>query len=443
MSFFDRFFGGDDEKELQPNIKFGRYSDAYKNALQYEKWDQSLSNFDEKKYLEAYNAFFTYLRDDDEDNVKFWDKDNGIAFEILQGSKKIEGFADTQKVKLHTKVAKTDALNVGFMRRLIELNFDLKYSRYALDDDGDIAMIFDTYTLDGSPYKLYYAIKELATNSDKQDDLLIDEFEMLHSSDTGITKEIPVAEKEAKYKFITKKITEVFEEIDSGKLNVDQYPGGIAYLMLDLSYKLDYLTKPEGYMMEALERMHRVYFAKDGKSTIEKNRMLRKELKKLLERSQEEYYKEMYNVTSTFGITSPVNHDRVMGFIDGELHNMDWYKENGYDKVALAIPGYIVGYCLFNYSIPKPDKQLFNLLYHIIEGEYFKSLGFVNEFYNTKTNKFDKRAIKRALGRIEDANEKEFPNFSPSINKLNFDSLPAFAESYLLMVRNLDVTKRA
>ena len=39
---------------------------------------------------------------------------------------------------------------------------------------------------------------------------------------------------------------------------------------------------------------------------------------------------------------------------------------------AMAIPGYIVGYCLFNYAIPKPDKDFFFLYYQIMYGTFFE-----------------------------------------------------------------------
>ena len=441
MGLFDRIFGQNEKLEPQPDIRFGRYSDSYKSTQNYDAWDVALDKFEAESYLESYRQFFKYLRDDYEDNVRYWDEDGGIHFELFQGSKKITGFANNKKLKAEAKVAKTQSLNVGFMRRLIEQNFSLKYARFALDEDKNIAILFDTYTLDGSPYKLYYALKELATNADKQDDLLLDEFSMLESVDSSHLQELPEAEKEVKFNYIQKEVEEVFEEKDKGRLNTEQYPGGIAYLLLNLIYKLDYLIKPEGYMMETLERVHRVYFAKDGKSTSQKNQMLCKELKKLVQRPKDDFFKEMYRVKSTFGITTPVNHDRVVSFIDGELNNMDWYKENKHMKVAISIPGYIVGYCLFNYAIPKPDRDLFHLYFQIIESEYFKTLGFTLEYYSSLENKFNKKLIKRAIEHIVEDNKTKYPKLNPAIGSLNYTSLADFAKSYLLMVRNLDMTK--
>lgn len=441
MSLFERIFGSTEPKTPQPDIRFGRYSDSYKESDNYEAWDEALEKFEGDNYLESYRAFFRYLRDEQEDNVKWWEDGEGIGFELYQGSKKIAGFADDKKLKAEAKIAFTAELNVSFMRQLIERNFDLNYSRFALDDENNLTIVFDTYTLDGSPYKLYYALKEVATNADKQDDLLLEEFKMLQPVASSHLQEIPDKEKAVKYDFIQQQIQAVLDEFETGRLNKDQYPGGIAYLLLDLTYKLDYLTKPEGATMEMLERIHRQYFAKDEKSTAQKNQQLVKEFRKLMERPKEDFFKEMYRVTATFGITTPVNHDRVVGVIDGELHNMDWYKDNGHLKVALAVPGYIVGFCLFNYAVPKPDRDFFHLYFQIVEGEYFKALGFYNEFYNPEKNTFNRRAIKRAIDQIVDQNRAKYGKLNPSTGILRYDSMVEFVKSYLLMIRNLDATK--
>ena len=441
MGLFDRIFGQYDKLEPQPDIRFGRYSDSYKSSDNYDAWDLALDKFESENYLDSYKQFFKYLRDEREDNVRYWDEEDGIHFELFQGSKKIIGFANNKKLKAEAKVARTQSLNVGFMRRLIEQNFSLKYARFALDEEKNISIIFDTYTLDGSPYKLYYALKELATNAHKQDDLLLDEFSMLEPVDTSHLIDLPQEEREKKFAYLCNEINEVFEEVEKGKLNTEQYPGGVAYLLLNLVYKLDYLVKPEGYMMETLERIHRVYFSKDGKSTVQKNQILCKDLKKLLKRPKEDFFKELYRVKSTFGITTPVNHDRVVSFIDGELSNMDWYKENKHDKVAISVPGYIVGYCLFNYAIPKPDRDLFHLYFQIIEADLFKTLGFTTDFYNSEENKFNKKQIKRAIDNIIDENKQKYTKLNPAINSLKYTNKVEFAKSFLLMVRNLDMTK--
>lgn len=439
MGFFDRLFGKDSEPSAEPDIRFGRYSDSYKEESQYDFWDSSLAMFDNEEYLPAYQKFFNYLLDNKEDNVKYWEKDGGIQFEVYQGSKKITGFANKEKVTAEAKIARTDALDDNFMRRLLEQNYSLKYCRFTLDPDNVLSIKFDTYTLDGSPYKLYYAFKELATNADKQDDLLVDEFQSLQPVEINHLKELPPKEKEVKYNFIIHEIKSVLTEIENGKLDPEQYPGAIAYLLLNLCYELDYLIKPEGFMMETLERIHRKYFEKNTSSTKEKNDVLIEELTALYQRPKEDFFKEMYRVKSTFGITTPANHDRVISFIDGELGNMDWYNANGHDKVARAVPGYIVGFCLFNYAVPQPDRDFLHLYYKITKAQYFQDLGFANILYNPKSKTFDKKAIKKAIKNIQEKNKEKFPRVNPNVGRLNFDSIAEFSRSYLIMIRNLDM----
>ncbi len=440
MSFLNRLFGRDSSNKDQPDISFGRYSDAYKDDTQYDAWDKAIEQFEQENYLDSYQTFFSYLRDEKEDNVKF-ELDKGVLqFEFVQGSRKIVGTASNKKIIAKAKIVKTNKnLKVDFMRRLLEQNYDLKYSRFCLDSDDHLAIIFDTYSVDGSPYKLYYALKELATNADKQDDLLLDEFRSLDAINLDHLRPIPIEEKEAKYKYINRAIKKVVDEVNSKKLDAKQYPGGIAYLLLDLVYKLDFLTKPEGFMMEALERIHRLYFANAGQPSPEKNAVLLKELEQLLERPKEDYFKEMYRTTSTFGITTAVNYSRVVNFIEGELGNMYWYDDNGYDEVACSVPGYIVGYCLFNYAVPKPCKDLFQLYYQILEPGYFYNLGF--QTYRAKDGTFNVKGIKKAIKRLVDLYSSKYEGFVPNTSMLDFKSTTAFAMSYLKMMEVLEMTK--
>lgn len=440
MGFFNKIFGLDNKDLIQPDIRFGRYTDSYKTPEQYKAWDNSVEEFEKGNHIASYRSFFQYLGNATLNNVLVKEKDGQLNFEILQGSKKITGCADNKKVKVIAKVVQTDDLNVSFMRRLMEENYKMKYSCFALDEENDISIVFTTYVVDGSPYKIYAALKEVATKADKLDDLLIEEFDVLHHTDSNLLEEISVPEKEVKYAFIQDNIKTVLQQIDKGGVKLQEYPGAIAYLLLNLGYKIDYLTIPEGNLMEAIERIHRLFFSKDGKTSLQKNALLYKEYKELQKRSKSAIFKELYRVKNTFGITKPANHDRVVSFIDGELPHMNWYEENGYEHIALAIPGYIVGYCLFQFAVPKPVKELLHLYYQVTEANYFKDLSFQYNF--VEDGQLDKKEIKRAINRITEANDHQYPRFNPDTSDLSFDNLVKFARSFLLMIRNLDLTKK-
>ena len=433
MGLLDRLFGEDETVEQLPAVKFGRYSDAYKSSEQYDHWDAALKLFDQEKYFESYEHFFQYLKDENEENLSWSIEGHDLSFEILQGSKVINGIANAKRVTVNTKVAKSKSLNVGFLRRLVEVNFDLKYCRYALDEEDNIVLIFTSLSIDSSPFKLYYALKELSTQADKLDDLLVDEFQVLEAINNNRIISLPEAAKKAKYKFTKKSIDKTLEKINEDSLFAEKYPGGIAYSLLDLCYKLDYLVKPEGYMMECLERIHRLYFEKNKKRTIERNQILINEFKSLVDRDEMDFYKEFYDVQCTFGITTAVEQAKVVGFIEGELSNMNWYLENDHHGVALAVPGYIIGYCLFNFAVPLPTRQYFHLFYQIIEQDFFNDLGYELELVDGE--KLKKRNIVRKVSGIAKKYRSKYPRLQPDTSILNFRNKAAFAKSYLEMVK--------
>ncbi len=444
MSIWNRLFGIIAEPtKSQPRIKFGRYTDSYKQKPQYDAWEAALNKFEEQDYLGSYNALFRYLRDEREDNVRWVEENGSIKFEILQGSKRVTGIANAQKFVAEARIVFADHLGITVMRRLVESNFVLEYSRYGLDDDNNLVIKFDTSSLDGSPYKIYYALKEVAASADKQDDLLLDEFGInLKPIDMGSKTDIGQVEKEVKYNFIIDKIQSVIDFIDSKKLDVEKYPGGISYLLLDIAYRVDYLTTPEGFLMETVERMHRSYFSTEEKSMLLKNVGLRKELSKVLTRSKELIFSELYATTSTFGILVPKQHDALASLIEGELSNMDWYEANKHDSVALAIPGYIVGFALFNYALPKADRELLVFYYHIFEPALFSSLGFTPQYFNPQTGAFDQKAIKKGIKDIVEHSIDTSLKLTPDYGSLDFKTPAKFARSYLLMIKNLDFIKK-
>ncbi len=444
MSFWERLFGSKAEPtKPQPTVRLGRYTDSYKKKIQYDAWEEALTRFESADYLAAYEAFFKYLRDEQEDNVRWLTTEGGYEFEILQGSKRVSGVANAQKFIAEARIVKAQNLSVTVMRRLVESNFSLEYCRYALDNDNNLVIKFDSNALDASPFKLYYALKELAINADKQDDLLLDEFGMqLMPIDMGSKTDLPDAERETKYTFLIDKINALFAEIANKKLDGDKYPGGISYLLLDTAYRIDYLTTPEGFIMETIERMHRNYFSTEEKTMIQKNGLILKEFEKIKNRSKELIINELYGTTSTFGILQTKPHDALVALIDGELPNRDWYEQNGHANVALAVPSYIVGHALFTYALPKADRELLALYYKIFEPNFFKALDYTPQYLNTQTGVFDQKAIKTVIKTIADSHIDKFPKLAPDVSVLDFKTASKFATSYLMLLKALDFSPK-
>lgn len=441
MGFLDKWFGGISKSAVTgPNIVFGRYSDSYKLTNQTDAWQKSQSTFENEEYSASFNAFLEYISDSSLQNVEWTHHENSFTFSFYQGSRKISGSFDGTHLRVEAPIAQAHTLHITFLRRLVERNFLLKYSCFALDEQNHILLVFHSPATDASPYKLYYGFKEVALNADKLDDLLLDEFDVLAEASEGKQSDIPSGEKSVKRDFVRNSIVQTVEEIESGSLDSQKFSGGISYLLLNTCYKIDYLVRPEGFVMEVFERCHRNYFSNPQKKDVPTlNQEIITDLKLILQRTDIQMDKELYQVVSTFGQTSPTTLDQINSFIDGEIKNFPWYFENSYHKIANAIIGYIIGYLLFNYALPKPLRDLLHLYYQITEANYFRALGFQIPFW--ENNELQSKEIKRAIKHIVAAYEKEFPKLDANLQILNFESLTPFLHSYLTMIRQMNFYK--
>ena len=416
-------------------ITFGRFTDAFKPKAKIDFWNQAEKLFNEKKYAESHDAFFNYLKDDSLNNLS-WKKENSrIDFELQQGSKTIHGTINENKIDAETKIAHFENLSVSFMRRLMEMNYSLYYTRFAMKDDA-IYIKFDSGIEDGHPRKLYYALRELSIRADKQDDLLVDEFSALKPVDTTGEEEIPAGEKEIKYTYYKKWIEDALKRIS--ELKTESFSGAISYLLLDLLYKIDYLIVPEGSFENELEKISWGYFTKDNKPFEEKNREMKEAFEKLLAKPREDLLKDLYRTKATFGIANPAPHKAVIDAINSNINNVKWYVDNNYEDIAWIIFEYIAGYALFSYGLPKPDISLFHLLYNITQQDYFTALGFKEKYYDTASKKFEEKAIKDKINEIIKEGAKQFPELKFNTDNLKFDNMVSFLRSYITEIQNLN-----
>ena len=437
----DKFFGRSKKKaEPEPAILFGRYSDNNKPVEKVNRWNDADSLFKEKKYTESFDAFFEYLRDDAIDNVVHERNESNGRFHFYQGSKIVRGSYDNEHLHAEVTLAKMATPNVPVMRRLLEMNFNLYYSRYALDDER-LCMRFDSDTETANPSKLYYGLKELSTKGDKQDDLLVQDFAALQTLDTDHVIEIPNEEKEIKYQWMQKWIDETVSYIKT--LDADKFSGGIAYLLLALAYRIDYLIVPEGKVMHDLEKIVEIYFKKDERQPTEKNRDMITEFEKLKARPKEEVFAALYRSKHTFAIVTPQNYKTIADAIYNANQNINWYRDNNYPSIAAQIAEYGIAYCQYSYSLPKPVSEFFHLFMLVNYGEYFQALGFNADYYNLETKQFDADKIAGRVRAIVDTWKSKYPNLKMKLENIKYDSMVSFNVSFTTEVEflNLD-TKR-
>lgn len=441
MGFFKNLFFTNQSVDNQPEIQFGRFSDSYKEEEKYDAWDRALEHFEAESYVNSYREFFKYLMDDDLENVKLDYKNGMLNFTIYQGSKIIVGWADHSKFYAEAKIASCTRPNIAVFRKLLEDNYLMKYSKYAIDEKQTITNIFTTPAADSSPYKLYYALKEMATHADNSDDVLTNKYEELLPINTSHIRSISESEKELKYRYLQDAIDEALTAVDDSELNISRHPGALSYVYLDLLYRMDYLLKPEGDTKEKIAHINKEYFKESTKTLKSKNAEIRHSINQLRKISAPEFAKELYEVKSTFGMNSPSAQSRIKEFIKSEITNMDWYLENGHKSIALAIPSYIVGYSLYNYSMPAPLRAFLQLFYRVVEYPFFEALGFQDNFVDKDTN-LNKQRIKAALKQVTKIYADDYEEVDPKYKNIDYTNVFSFARSYMLLLSGLDFTRK-
>ena len=431
MGFFDELFNKSAEQEEE--ISLGRFSDAYKPEDQFNLWEASLLAYENEDYLKSAMLLFDFLKNPKAENISYTEEEGAIKFQFFQGSKVISGYLDQDKFRSEVRIAKANEMNIGLSRRLLEKNYLLKHSRFAVDENGCILLIFDSYTLDASPNKLYQGLKEMSTQADKLDDLILDEFRDLRPINQEHILPRNDAQKEKQYVYLLNELKACFHEIDNGKLNIDQFPGGLSFLILAMNYKLDYLLTPEGFLMDTLEQNHRVFFANDGREASYRNNQVIKSFRKVLDREKEEVKAEFYDVISTFGLPNATPHETLANLIQSELEKMQWYKENNHTAVALAIPSYIVGYSLFTYALPKPDMKLLTLFFKVTESAFLNEGAFISKGLPIP------KKVKREVENIEQKYKPLYPHLNIDSSAIDFSNMVSFSESYLNLIKNINL----
>lgn len=426
---FDKLFGRSkkkDEPQPGPEIPFGRYSDNNKPVAKVNRWTDADTLFKEKKFTEGLDAFFEYLRDDAAQNVVYERNGAEGRFHLYQGSKIVRGTFNNELLKAEVMLARMPQPSVPVMRRLLEMNFNLYYSRFALDNDR-LCMSFDSDIETASPSKLYYGLKELSTKADKQDDLLVQDFAILETTDSEHVSAIPEQEKQVKYEFLQKWIKETLDTING--LDADKFSGGNAYMLLALIYKIDYLIAPEGKLLNDLEKIGAIYFKKDERPVIEKNRDMVEAFKQIQAASKEEIYKNLFRSKYTFAIVAPQQYKVVADSIHGANQNLIWYRDNNHPFIATQIAEYGFSYCQYSYSLPKVITELFHLYMMVNYSDYFAALGY-KRYYDPAQNKFESDDIIEKIKTIQNSWKDKYPLMDFKTQNLRFDNLVNFCYSF-------------
>lgn len=424
-----KLFGKGKKKDIPqagPELPFGRYSDNNKPTAKVNRWTDADNLFKEKKYPESMDAFFDYLRDDTMQNVVYERNGAEGRFQLYQGSKIVRGEFSTDLLRAEVTLARMPQPSVPVMRRLLEMNFNLYYSRFALDQDR-LCMRFDSDMVTASPSKLYYGLKELSTKADKQDDLLVQDFSTLQSTDSEHISEVPLAEKEVKFRYLQQWTGEVLDTVAG--LDMDKFSGGIAYLLLSLVYRIDYLLVPEGKLLNELEKVTGIYFKKDERPVVEKLRDMLEAVKKIQAMPKEEVFGYLIRSKYTFAIVAPQPYKAIADSIHGANQNTNWYRENNYPLIAAQISEYGIAYCQYSYSLPRVITEFFQVYMQVNYPGFFGELGY-ERLYDPEKNTFESELIIEKIKSIQDTWKEKYPLLEFRTQNLRFDNPMNFCLSY-------------
>jgi hypothetical protein len=419
-------------------ILFGHYSDNNKSLTRAAKWHEAEAQFADKKYVSCVELFLQYLTDDAVKNVSYQREGNNIKFEIIQGSKKIIGTCDTMGITAYCKLAKTNNNSLAIMRKLLEINFALNFCRYALKDNI-IYITIDAALDTCNPNKLYYGLRELALEADKQDDLLMADFDNVETIDADHAIIASQQEQDVKYKYFKLWIEEAL--VCTADLNQDTFSGGISFVQLNLLQKLDYLLSPQGKLLYQIDKISAHYWNNsEDKPITEINSNIREKLEKLLLWPKEYIVKNFYQAPATYCRVAPPDIAKVQEIMLNSLNNVLYYKDNNYTAIALNVLQYPCTNAAYVNSMPAPYIEYFALFMRINYFDYYTELGFKKIYYNATKNSFQIAAIKKTVDEITMRHVEKYPYLRFNTDALTYKNLVEFDLKYLQILQKLNFT---
>jgi hypothetical protein len=258
--------------------------------------------------------------------------------------------------------------------------------------------------------------------------------------DTDHLISLPEEEKKVKFGYFKKWIEETMTLIST--VDQDKYSGGIAYLLLALAYRIDYLILPEGRLLTELEKVVEIYFRKDDRQVTEKNQDMIECFQKLLAKDKEEFYPYLFRSRYTFSIVTPQSFKTIADAIYNANQNVAWYRDNKMPDVAARISEYGFSYCQYSYSMPRPVSELFHLFMMINYPAFFNDLGYPTELYHPSKKEYNKEQIISRIEAIEAKWKDKYPEFKFKTDKLKFESPVAFNLSFTSEIEFLNLETR-
>lgn len=425
-----------------PKYNFGRYTDNNKTAERHQKWFDANQLFREKNYTASIIAFFQYLYDADEQNVRFTEeKDGTISFELLQGSRRIYGKADTDGVHAHCPVVIMKKPSVAAMRKMLELNYKLTHTRCSLTAANTLCLMFDTNESSASPTKLYKGLRELALNADEEDESLLNDFSSMKALSDARTEPLPKRQVEVLYTAFQNWIKEVLLTIS--RLNPDEYAGAFSYALLGTLYRIDFLLKPESMLQSSIQKILVTYWKDTSSQLITRNDELRNQLRHLELLDFPNFKKNTYRSHSTFGSGPAGDIGNVRDSINQANKDMRYFIDNKLYEMALRINEYGMLFPTYHYSLPLVCVRLIGIYMTVLHTAFFQAFGLTTPMYFPAENKLDKTAVEELVASAIAPYTSRYPKLLWNSSQVNYAGLLEFCLSYSRQVASLNLDEKS
>jgi len=439
---FDTFLNYFSSKESSTEVyHFGRFITYKKTSEQNHFYQKSKKAFSEQRYLEAYENYFKFLRFYDENgndhgNITYKRDTDSLSFKIFQGSSVINGVITQRHVKASVSLAHTLKDNIAVMRRLLEKNYMYTYSSFYLENETLKSKIyFDNVSL--SPQKVFFPLREIAINTDKEKELILDEFLDLDPIELDHIIAMEPNLKDTKLRFFREWIDKTEQKV--ALLPTQEQSGAIAFVWLVLLLRIDYFVTPRGKIGYEIYEAVSAYYQDDNKLIEEKNFALQKATLKLKELGSQKLAKSLYPVKQTFDIFTQNNLDEIRSFIDETLNKIIWYKEHKYEEIILTVYEYQGLYMLYNFGMNDCLRELVQLNVRLHNTDFYSALGMKSLYKNENTP--DQTKVSRNIKAILNTYDKLYPHLYDFSDTLNYESLEKFHHSYFNAIKSLSFSE--
>ncbi len=427
------------QTSVQDDYHFGRFISYKKNTQQQEQYQESKKAFTQQRYLDGYEHYFNYLRfyyaDEDSGNISYKRDDNLLQFTLIQGSAIIKGDITPTRLSAKANIAHVVKDNIAVMRRLLEKNYMYTYSTFFLENERLKAKIyFDNIAL--SPQKIFFPLRELAINADKEKELLLDEFNDLEALELDHIEAMDTHLKETKLRFFREWIDRTEQKVSL--LPTQEQSGAIAFIWLTLLLRIDYYVTPRGKLGYDIYEAVQEYYMDDTKLIEEKNDALQKAVEKLKVIDAQKLSKNLYSVKQTFDIFTANGLDEIRGFIEETLGKVIWYKEHRYEEIIMSIYEYLGLYMLYNFGMNDCLRELVQLNVRLHNTDFNSALGLKSLY---KNEKIDRTHLNKKIQSILKSHSKRYPHLQDFSGALNFESDEKFHHSYFSALQNLNFSE--